>query len=144
MNRLDYVVTLADLRVRVEDRQKNQFDLDVRAQTLSPSVTLGLTYFLGFLGIDRFRIGLWGTGLLKLCALPVLILSEWAVIQDPFGTDQRLVMYDVLGTIVQILLYCDGFFTPGLTRRYNAQKLKSLFPNADPRSPEAPPASSDS
>lgn len=144
MNRLEYVQTLATLRDNLEDAQKSRFDLSVKGQTLSPSVTLGLTYFLGFLGIDRFRIGLWGTGLLKLCALPVLVLSEWAVTQDPFGMDQRLVMYNLLGTIVQILLYCDGFFTPGLTRRYNAETLKALFEASGPRSPEAPPASSDS
>lgn len=127
MNRLEYEIAVADLRDGLDPDGRAGFDQVVALHTMSPAVTLGLTYFLGALGIDRFRIGDWGIGLLKLAWLPLLIWGGVIDANVSYQDNSYLSMVSGLSSLVQIALYFDGLFTPGRTRRANLAMLKVKY-----------------
>lgn len=128
MNRLNYELALAEMRDGFAEEDRSRFDQSAVIHTMSPAVTLGLTYFLGWLGIDRFRLGDWGVGLLKLSIIPLMILM--AVFEEGLliEASEVLVLFITLAaTVIWIIIYFDGLFTPGRTRKRNLERLRTHF-----------------
>jgi TM2 domain-containing membrane protein YozV len=96
MDEANYYRSLAVIRGRLQTSdERRRFDsLFVTAEERSAVVTYGLGFFLGGLGVDRFRLGHWGRGLGKL-ALTLVTLGYagwiWQII-DLFlvGTGTRM------------------------------------------------------
>lgn len=58
--------------------QLDEFDKRARLRMFNPNIVFGFSLFLGFLGVDRFVIGDWGKGLLKLLTLGGFLI--WAIV----------------------------------------------------------------
>ena len=129
MRQLEYAERIAALRDRLDRTARIDFEETLRLGTMSPQVTLGLTCFLWFTGIDRFRLGLWGTGLLKLAiGVPVMGLA----IASDIRAEPSVSLVSALGSLVQILFFLDGLVTPGLTGRRNLARLTDRFGGQPP------------
>ncbi|MGD2131156.1 MAG: TM2 domain-containing protein [Maricaulaceae bacterium] len=104
MNEAEYYRALAAIRGRLEEADRRRFDTAfTSSHERSAVVTYGLGYFLGSLGVDRFRLGHWGRGLGKL-AITIITLTY-------------------LGWIWQII---DLFLVGGDTRRSNLERAEAL------------------
>jgi TM2 domain-containing membrane protein YozV len=101
---MEYYRALAAVRGRLTQDQRRRFDaIFPMSLERSAVVTYGLGYFLGLLGVDRFRLGHWGRGLGKL-AITICTLTY-------------------LGWIWQII---DLFLVGGDTRKSNIERAEQL------------------
>ncbi|WP_068084122.1 TM2 domain-containing protein [Polycladidibacter stylochi] len=66
MNRITYLNIIESMRDRLQAQQQETFDRLFIDQERSPLLALGLSFFLGMFGVDRFYLGQIGSGILKL------------------------------------------------------------------------------
>ncbi len=70
-------------RESLPDADQAKFDLLFNEQKKDPAIAFALSLFLGFTGIDRFYIGDWQKGLVKLLTLGgvgVIEVIDWFLI----------------------------------------------------------------
>lgn len=83
MNHQRYTVALLARRDQVPDGARTHFLPSFFQRSRNPTVIFGLSLWLGFLGIDRFVVGDWGKGVLKLLTVGgfgIWMVVDWFLI----------------------------------------------------------------
>ena len=83
MNKLLYLQSLKSIKDSVPPDRRDDFDLQYGAREKDPAVSLALSLWFGYLGIDRFYIGDVVLGVLKLITLGALFIwyfVDWFLI----------------------------------------------------------------
>jgi TM2 domain-containing membrane protein YozV len=83
MNKLLYLQSLKSIRDSVAPDRRDDFELQYGAREKDPAVSLSLSLWFGYLGIDRFYIGDVVLGVLKLITLGALFIwyfVDWFLI----------------------------------------------------------------
>lgn len=83
MNKSDYLITLDSIRRRVPEHYQSDFDLQLSIREKNPTIALVLSLVFGAFGIDRFYLGHYGLGLLKLVTfggLGIWTVIDWFLI----------------------------------------------------------------
>lgn len=83
MNHVTYTTELMGIFKSVPDHKKGDFMNRFSAQEKNPTAVFGFSYFLGFLGVDRFVLGDKGLGVLKLLTsggLLIWYVVDWFIV----------------------------------------------------------------
>ncbi|NHK28146.1 TM2 domain-containing protein [Parvularcula flava] len=120
MNERGFWQFLNNLRDGMSDAEQQTFDTRFLAVRKTPLILYGFSYFLGWLGVDRFVLGHWGLGLGKLIVGGIIPMYGSFMVEmsgDP--------AWDAL-SIGQIWMIVDYFLIGGATRRWNRNKALEI------------------
>lgn len=134
MNHTEYLAELTHFREPLDKTGKSRLETVIRNQTKSPVVSFGYSYFLGYFGVDRFRLGHVSVGFLKLIVGLILIVIEFnQPIQYGFeiGYYEDPAWYYFVADIVSLAYFIDYFLIGRATRRYNLRKIDQMMKQSD-------------
>lgn len=93
----------------------------------SPTVQLLLSIFLGHLGVDRFKIGSIGPGILKLiCGLLSIVFS---CATEMSSNENEIIAAGLLCLLLSLPWFIDIFFIKNKTRKINYRSIMSYLDN---------------